>query len=109
MNDMYDADYEDCVDPSYEDTSGEPYWGDPRRCPRHPHVMTSSPDGAFDCDCYLCEAEDDRAYQQMLWDEKPSCEKARDINADMDPMWARLATCQDCAPAALVDDDTIPF
>lgn len=31
--------------------------GDARRCPRHPGVATSSPDGLFDTPCGLCEAE----------------------------------------------------
>lgn len=30
--------------------------GDPRRCPWHPHVTTSSPDGLFDGVCGECEA-----------------------------------------------------
>ena len=34
--------------------------GDPRRCPRHPHVKTSSPDGMFDAPCNECEAEMER-------------------------------------------------
>lgn len=34
-------------------------WGDPRRCPRHPHVAVSSPDGMHDGLCGLCEAEAD--------------------------------------------------
>lgn len=29
--------------------------GDPRRCPRHPHVKTSSPCGMFDGNCSECE------------------------------------------------------
>jgi hypothetical protein len=33
--------------------------GDPRRCPRHPEVVTSSPDGLHDAPCNLCEAEQD--------------------------------------------------
>lgn len=33
--------------------------GDPRCCPRHPHVKTSSPDGMFDGLCGACEAEMD--------------------------------------------------
>ena len=33
--------------------------GDPRRCPRHPEAATSSPDGMFDTECNLCEAEMD--------------------------------------------------
>jgi len=31
--------------------------GDPRRCPRHPNVPTSSADGMFDAPCGSCEAE----------------------------------------------------
>ncbi len=33
--------------------------GDPRTCPRHPHVKTSSPDGMHDAPCGHCEAEMD--------------------------------------------------
>ncbi len=29
--------------------------GDPRRCPVHPEVQTSSPDGLHDTPCGLCE------------------------------------------------------
>ena len=32
-------------------------YGDPRRCPHHPHVTTSSPDGMFDAPCGECESE----------------------------------------------------
>lgn len=37
-------------------------FGDPRRCPRHPGQVTSSPDGMHDCPCGSCEMgmEDDR-------------------------------------------------
>lgn len=35
-------------------------FGDPRRCPSHPHVVTSSPDGMFDAPCGVCEAAMDR-------------------------------------------------
>ena len=31
--------------------------GDPRRCPRHPNVPTSSADGMFDAPCGSCEAD----------------------------------------------------
>lgn len=39
------------------------YQGDARRCPRHPHVKTSSDDGMHDGLCGECEAgmEDDSA------------------------------------------------
>lgn len=33
--------------------------GDPRRCPRHPGVQTSSEDGLFDGVCSDCEGEMD--------------------------------------------------
>lgn len=33
------------------------FTGDPRRCPRHPGVRTSSDDGMFDAPCHLCEGE----------------------------------------------------
>lgn len=33
--------------------------GDPRRCPRHPQVPTSSADGMFDAPCGVCETEMD--------------------------------------------------
>lgn len=32
-------------------------FGDARKCPRHPHVKTSSDDGMFDAPCGECEAE----------------------------------------------------
>lgn len=32
-------------------------YGDPRRCPRHPHIKTSSNDGMFDAPCGACEVE----------------------------------------------------
>ncbi len=41
-----------------QDEAGAAY-GDPRRCRRHPHVKTSSPDGMFDAPCEACEAEMD--------------------------------------------------
>jgi hypothetical protein len=37
--------------------------GDPRRCPHHPEVQTSSPSGLFDAPCHLCEAEMDTAME----------------------------------------------
>jgi len=33
------------------------YIGDPRRCPVHPHIETSSADGMFDGPCGACEFE----------------------------------------------------
>jgi len=39
-------------------------FGDPRRCPRHPNVATSSPDGMIDGLCGECEAAMDAAYYE---------------------------------------------
>jgi hypothetical protein len=44
--------------------------GDPRRCPRHPHVKTSSDDGMFDAPCDECEYEMDQAAAK--WDMDPT-------------------------------------
>jgi|GEM_PF-6924489 len=56
---MYLNDYEEWVDAREEarqDEEGAEY-GDPRRCPRHPGVRTSSNDGMFDGVCGQCEGE----------------------------------------------------
>lgn len=45
------------------------FQGDPRRCPRHPHVRTSSDDGMFDAPCGECEYEMDMAGQEADWKE----------------------------------------
>lgn len=50
----YDAELE-LVQWEYEHRD-DPYEGDARVCPQHPHVKTSSPDGMFDGPCYECEA-----------------------------------------------------
>lgn len=52
---MYRTPYEEEMDAE----AGAAY-GDPRRCPRHPHVQTSSPDGLHDAPCGECEAESER-------------------------------------------------
>jgi hypothetical protein len=43
--------------------------GDPRRCPRHPSQVTSSPDGMFDAPCGACEFEMEGDYVLFLLDE----------------------------------------
>jgi hypothetical protein len=48
-----------------EDELGAEF-GDPRRCPIHPHVVTSSPDGMFDCPCGECEYASEMAYQEIV-------------------------------------------
>ena len=52
-----------------EDEFGASF-GDPRRCPRHPGVRTSSGDGMFDGLCGACEFESDMANQ--AWEVDPS-------------------------------------
>jgi len=47
------------IDPYQEamdDEAGAAY-GDPRRCPRHPGIATSSGDGLHDAPCGACEYE----------------------------------------------------
>lgn len=44
----------DCYEDVYDDRDG---YGNARVCPSHPWVVTSSPDGMFDCPCGVCEAE----------------------------------------------------
>ena len=73
-------------------------FGDARRCPKHPHVKTSSDDGMFDCDCGECEYESEMAYQQMKQDECPDTEP--DI-AHADTM--KVPALQDTT------EDDIPF
>jgi hypothetical protein len=60
--------------------------GDPRRCLRHPHVKTSSPDGMFDGLCGACEADTD----------------------DEPTVYGNDAPAM-LAPSAPVDSDEIPF
>jgi hypothetical protein len=46
------------IDHDIEEYDGEIFFeGDPRRCPRHPNEVTSSPDGMFDAPCGACEFE----------------------------------------------------
>lgn len=45
-------------------------YGDPRHCPIHRHVMTSSPDGMHDAPCGECEA--DMAQAADMWDIDPA-------------------------------------
>jgi hypothetical protein len=51
---------QDLIEWEYETRDRAPE-GDARRCPRHPHIATSSADGLFDAPCGACEfaMEDD--------------------------------------------------
>jgi hypothetical protein len=51
-----------------QDELGAEY-GDPRRCPKHPEVQTSSADGMFDAPCGKCEYEGEKASYE--WDHNP--------------------------------------
>jgi hypothetical protein len=66
-----------------EELADEMFSGDARRCPRHPHVQTSSPDGLFDTCCPECEAE-----MAMEPDDQPHTDDA-------------MFTCPDCAATML--------
>jgi hypothetical protein len=55
----------DLIDQASDDEMGAEM-GDPRRCPHHPGVQTSSPDGMFDAPCGACEAESDASWQEMV-------------------------------------------
>jgi hypothetical protein len=73
-------------------------FGDARRCPRHPHVKTSSDDGMFDCDCGECEYESEMAYRQQQDEECPPTEPDL-AHADTVPVPVFKAP----------EDDDIPF
>lgn len=53
--------------------------GDARRCPRHPHVRTSSADGMFDAPCNECEAEG----ESQDHEDDPPPDYAADIPIDL--------------------------
>lgn len=42
--------------------------GDPRRCPAHPDIVISSPDGLFDGVCPRCESEADADPEVAEWE-----------------------------------------
>jgi hypothetical protein len=71
------------------------YSGDPRRCPAHPNVVTSSPDGMFDTPCGQCEAsmyEADLEYEYRRSEHELAEEAAHrrdEAERDYDPGDAR--------------------
>lgn len=77
-------------------------YGDARRCPRHPHVKTSSDNGMFDCECYMCETEADREMEEWEYSpenpHRPYCRK----EPTMPYPYIQRATCKD-------EVDNIPF
>lgn len=46
-------------------------FGDPRRCPHHPNVVTSSPDGMFDAPCGECEYAGAMGAEEERWLSRP--------------------------------------
>jgi hypothetical protein len=68
--------------------------GDPRRCPRHPSVAISSPDGMFDGLCPYCESE--MAEEEPTWCPLPFGHPA-------------LGVPTPPAPPVEIDGDDIPF
>ena len=93
----------DFVDPAREAAEDElgATFGDPRCCPRHPSVRTSSDDGMFDGVCGDCEGESELAAQ--MWDYDPANPERAHCALPVAPSAAepmfRIATCQD------VDDE----
>ncbi len=81
--------------------------GDARRCPRHPHIKTSSDDGMFDtAGCEACEGEMKDAYQAELEATMtPEERAARDTEAER--IIAENMACQDAERASWGDE--LPF
>ena len=77
--------------------------GDPRKCPRHPHVKTSSDDGMFDAPCYVCEAEADA--EAEAWEADPANPFRRFCDAGVMVRLPSIGLVA-CVPT---DDDIIPF
>ena len=81
------------------------YFGNARRCPRHPHVKTSSDDGMFDAPCYECEA----AMEQEETDDRE-----RRVNEAVATMatseWRAERERRRTEPVLVdIDNDDIPF
>lgn len=106
---LNEADYWDAV---HEEAMG--YQGDARRCPVHPHVATSSPDGMFDAPCGACEAEADEAYYREVHEARMASDS--DYRARIEALDAEIALQREADAAAraaltLSGDahDDIPF
>lgn len=84
-----------------------PFYGDPRRCPSHPHVKTSSPDGMFDGPCWECEAAMDEPP-----DNRSPAERADDERREAEALAAMAADAGKAEKArrnAFEISDDIPF
>lgn len=63
------------------------YQGDPRRCPRHPNIVTSSPDGMHDAPCGACEYEmydEVGAEEKYLQERETLTPEESDFDIDVD-------------------------
>lgn len=79
-------------------------FGDARRCPRHPHVKTSSDDGMFDCDCGECEYESEMAYRES---QEPTWGAPVVGSGIVDDMAADAEECPPTEPD-IAHADTVP-
>lgn len=102
-------------------------YGDARRCPRHPHVKTSSDDGLHDADCGQCEYEGEEAYQEQQDAEElaamPQWMKCRTLSDIIhcevgqgglaQKVWFAMINAQPCPEVSFwgqqCDTDSIPF
>lgn len=84
-------------------------FGDPRRCPVHPHVKTSSDDGMFDGPCHLCEAEELAAYEEAQQDEELAALGSNRAELENVKKFQALFEGAFAAPVAPTPDDEIPF
>lgn len=91
----------------YFEERDEPYEGDSRVCPNHPHIKTSSPDGMIDGLCWECES--------AMGGEEPTPEEYAAMQAAAEvematPEWkAERDRRAALGSMAIPDDDDIPF
>ncbi len=82
------------------------YQGDPRRCPRHPHVATSTPDGFFDMVCGECEYMNEHGAE--LWDMDPANPHRKQCGETPYIPAEPRRRCAKCSDVPLPEDE-IPF
>jgi hypothetical protein len=87
---MFDA-YQEAMD----DEAGAAY-GDPRRCPRHPKVITSSNDGLHDAPCGVCEHESEYGTWEV---------NGHSVTDVVAPNGESYPTCLTCGHADVTGDD----
>ncbi len=85
--------------------------GDARRCPRHPHVKTSSDDGMFDGVCGECEMamEDLSEDYPGQYISAPGDSPVPEDYAPVDSLPAEVYHHRVDAANATWDEDDIPF